>query len=657
MCALSIVQQQTKVYYHGVSQDYDFDEQLKNIGKLQSYKHPKKPPEEPKSLLPQRSAILELMAQLPALDFPELIEQILIENYQHTRGDITDGPGDQGRDIHTITSNGEKQLTQCRHTENPHEPNLNRRDLDELWSSTGRLRYEKGLLVTNADMTTPTKTLYRSGEYSRGGYPGLTVWNGRDLWEELRDNQNLLNRWFSGLAQLHSVKRFSFRILPVLMPDREPADLEDHIRIFIEKVIEQGYSADESGVSWRIENKDIIVFMREWFASIANLFIPCSLKAPYDLVTAPISVLEFHVVNKTDRRIYESVREQLSTALMESYQDESDKWVTILSSPLTAPVFIHDTQDIILTGIRPYRSYVLFADRCSEEILSAVSTNCEFLMEDDDDLFYKHKDTGVEFSVGYSQPIYESSDDTLKVILKNIDSVLKQSAVCEVEYKNRFEFSMALAATDFTNLVLGDDDSNKLYFCFPLEKENKETIERVIKEFIRSLSLQKISVNFLEKDQISDLRQRLPEEIRVEKRHETFCNKISNLSLPIDFTSRIIMSIADIDLPATPPDYEKLAIELFKYKMLEQHKNGFDEGFKVGDNAVSMVQLKNILWRPMQITGEKSINFGLNGYPESIKLIIVFRFRKNESLEVGLTAAHNQTMEHVNLINSLIEGL
>ena len=117
------------------------------------------------------------------------------------------------------------------------------------------------------------------------------------------------------------------------------------------------------------------------------------------------------------------------------------------------------------------------------------------------------------------------------------------------------------------------------------------------------------------------------------------------------------MSIAEIDLPATPPDYEKLAIELFKHKMLKQHKDGFDEGFKVGNNVVSLSQLKNILWRPMQITGEKSINFGLNGYPGSIKLIIVFRFRKNESLEAGLTEALNQTMEQVNQINSLIEGL
>ena len=117
------------------------------------------------------------------------------------------------------------------------------------------------------------------------------------------------------------------------------------------------------------------------------------------------------------------------------------------------------------------------------------------------------------------------------------------------------------------------------------------------------------------------------------------------------------MSITDIDLPATPPDYEKLAIELFKYKMLEQHKDGFDEGFKVGDNAVSLGQLKNILWRPMQITGEKSINFSLNGYPGSIKLIIVFQFRKNESLEIGLDEAHKQTMEQVSQINSLIEVL
>src|SRR6056297_1348588 len=270
MCALRIVQHLTKIYYHNIPHEYDFAEELQEIQNLRSG-HPVTESETPsKSLLPHRDAITDLMAQLPASDFPELIEQILIENHNHTRGDITDGSGDQSRDIHTITPNGEKHLTQCRHTENPYKSNLDRHDLDELWSATGRLQYDKGLLVTNADMTTPAKANYVNGDYEREWYPELKVWNDRDLWDEIRDNQNLLNRWFSGLAQLHSVKRFSFRALPVRMPNREPVDIKDCIEVFKGKLREDGYTVERSGISWKIENEEVIIFAREWFASASN---------------------------------------------------------------------------------------------------------------------------------------------------------------------------------------------------------------------------------------------------------------------------------------------------------------------------------------------------------------------------------------------------
>jgi hypothetical protein len=76
MCALIIVQHLTEIYYHDLRHDYDLDEQLKNIKGLQSAPRSPKPEIPLKSLLPNRSAISDLIAQLPASDFPELIEQI-----------------------------------------------------------------------------------------------------------------------------------------------------------------------------------------------------------------------------------------------------------------------------------------------------------------------------------------------------------------------------------------------------------------------------------------------------------------------------------------------------------------------------------------------------------------------------------------------------
>ena len=333
-----------------------------------------------------------------------------------------------------------------------------------------------GLLVTNSDMTTPAKTSFVNGEYSREGYPDLKVWNDRDLWDEIRNNQNILNRWFSGLAQLHSVKRFSFRMLPVKMPDREPVELKDCVDGFNEKLEEQGFTVERSGLSWKIENADVIIFMREWFASAANLFMPCALKAPHDLVTAPFSILEFHVINKTSQADYDFVRKFLCCKLLENFANENGDWVTLLASPLMAPVYIHDTEDVIVSGVKPYTSYVSINNECLEELFAALSIPDEYTMQSDDEFVLIRRDTGILFSFNYSQPVDESADDTLKIISFKAQETFRKSIVFEVSYENQNEFSMALASANFTNLVLEDSNEKKLYFCFK-KGENKENRE------------------------------------------------------------------------------------------------------------------------------------------------------------------------------------
>ena len=291
MCALRILQHFTKIYYHNFSSEYDFSEEVRKLGsiRLQALEETNNTSPE---LLPKHDAINDLMAQLPFSEFPELVEQILIENFLHKRGDITDGTGDESRDIHTLTPTGKRHLTQCRHTQTPQKPNLDRHDLDELWAVTARLQYDEGLLVTNSDMTSPAKASYLNGDYEREGYPKLTVWNGRDLWTQVSDNQNILNRWFGGLAQLHTVRRFSFKALPVEMPERNPLDINMHIKALINRIEKSGYQIEQNGLVWKIEDDNKIVFMRTWFTSISNMFMPCSLSAQCGLLTAPIPILE-----------------------------------------------------------------------------------------------------------------------------------------------------------------------------------------------------------------------------------------------------------------------------------------------------------------------------------------------------------------------------
>ena len=654
MCALRIVQHLTKIYFHDLKSDYEFNDQLKNITNLRSDSFPKKEDTSQKSFLPNRDALSELMAQLPASNFPELIEQILIQNYNHARGDITDGPGDQSRDIHTITPEGNKHLTQCRHTENPHKSNLNHHDLDELWAATGRLNYQHGLLVTNADMTAPAKASYVNGEYTREGRPELGVWNGRNLWDEISKNQDILNRWFSGLAQLHSVKRFSFRVLPVKMPQREPAEIKDCVDGFIAKLRKQGFAIGRSGESWKFENGNLIIFMRKWFSSAANLFMPCSLKASYDLVTAPFSILEFHVINKTNEFDYDGIRDFLGFKLLKTFKNKDGFWTTLLVSPLMAPVYIHDTQNVIVSGIKPYTSFVSVNDECFEELNAAFSFPDAFTMQNDDGLEFIHNDSDILFTVNYSQPIYEGGDDTLKVIKFKVQKAFRKSIVFEVDYDSDFEFSMALASVNIDHPVFEDPDDKKLFFCFT-KGEDDEDVKADLKVFIQSLKASDINYRVLEPNDLVKMNERLQNELQFEARTEKACHSRRELVAPIDLQSRVITSFAEVDISNFAGEFYELAFELFKYKMREQQLIGFDEGFKEGNNQITARQLRNILWRPTKMTGIESINIGIRSSSEPMSLLIYFKPNRLEVLSEALRSCLARTLKHIENISMIIK--
>ncbi len=80
--------------------------------------------------------------------FVRLIGDIL-STQGHTSIRVTDGPGDGGRDIHSLTSAGNKHLTQCKY-HNSSNFTCTSRDISELPMAMIKLGYKEGLFATNA---------------------------------------------------------------------------------------------------------------------------------------------------------------------------------------------------------------------------------------------------------------------------------------------------------------------------------------------------------------------------------------------------------------------------------------------------------------------------------------------------------------------------
>lgn len=126
---------------------------------------------------------------------------------------ITDGPGDGGRDIHSIDSEGNKCLTQSKYHSDISK-SISTKTLGELVSSMVRLEYKKGIFLTNAKISPAAK------RDSLNSYPGYTIdfVDGRELINRVFDNIVLKAIWYDGIA----IDKINYAIIfPVIARDLE----------------------------------------------------------------------------------------------------------------------------------------------------------------------------------------------------------------------------------------------------------------------------------------------------------------------------------------------------------------------------------------------------------------------------------------------------
>ena len=68
------------------------------------------------TIIPEKSEIFKYLSRIGSDGFMEFVTDILVHVEGHKRIDIADGPGDEKQDILTLDPNGQRHLTQCKHT-------------------------------------------------------------------------------------------------------------------------------------------------------------------------------------------------------------------------------------------------------------------------------------------------------------------------------------------------------------------------------------------------------------------------------------------------------------------------------------------------------------------------------------------------------------
>lgn len=136
---------------------------------------------------------LALLARIDQKTLPHLVGDVLFFLRNHKDVKVVDGPGDGKRDVHSVTPNDTRHITQCKYHQNT-SASVSTDETDELVLALNKFGYKTGLFVTTGKISPQAKREYLDN------YPDfqLDFLDGINLVETVLSSPVLSAVWFDG---------------------------------------------------------------------------------------------------------------------------------------------------------------------------------------------------------------------------------------------------------------------------------------------------------------------------------------------------------------------------------------------------------------------------------------------------------------------------
>jgi hypothetical protein len=491
---------------------------------------------------PKQECIMTYLSQITAKGFPEFVKDILVKIEGHTLVDILDGPGDEKLDILTITLDGKRCLTQCKHISN-HQSKCRGDDLDLMVSACIRKNCQQALFVTNGDLTIQAKKYIVDNEYSKG-WPlqkllNIDYLNGYKIWEKIHANMDVLNKWFGGLGQSHGLRNFKFDIsihkLPYCPTDKEDI-LGNMISVLIEKSMVEEVEKDicyKSKVYGEFE-----IQLKRWlqFASSLDInYLPPEEDPNYN--NKPMDCLSIEV-NITSDATYSpnNIRKKVIQHLLDNGLENlpGESWWHIVSSRSTSFVFIHDINEPRQIALDSAETFLKVKDYnlCSELYHCSLHGK-DFIIDGDENEtgYYTHTKSGCHIIQYFTQRVAPFDEFNYKGIQHRQTEELKDftfRVLPDINWRIMAHLTNLLPSEWYSFKI----DNNTLAWCFSKETDESQVI--AVDREIRLLGFQ------LKTIRSEDLPHVL-ENIDMSYSEHIIHNNVKQLRFPIALKERIFM--------------------------------------------------------------------------------------------------------------------
>jgi hypothetical protein len=500
---------------------------------------------------PEQSAIFQYLAEVDPDRFEEFVGDVLVHVEGHKLIEVTGGPGDEKQDILSETPDGHRQLTQCKHTIN-FSGRSSGEGLDQMLGAALRKNCKEALYVTNGDLTPQAKRYVNDKEYQRGSFvdpsaiPNIEYWNGRRIWERIANSASILNKWFSGAAQVHGLRSVNLRLIATEMPDRQ-------VRSCDPRSVEAAFSSLQTPFTLSADS---------WFSSFRD--VPGSAgQLPLD---APVSAIRAQVTARPGNESFDldlAVSHVASAAL--SSLGNATGWFHQFVSAPSAVFFLHDLHRPLTCEVGNARSLVKVGNDIEDEFTWSFDPGEGFVRSGEDELSWVHVATGAGWSANVVQPIGPS--DAYGMVLRQ-QRLIESAAAYEFR---RFRSSPRIlellqSVATLEAMIMQEVVGEEEYLLFALPMPDRERTAARLDEYC---SRNEVSYEILDADQ----RQRLLsliEELPVSS--AKLVSQVNELQSPIDLEARFFTLHGGMRLRGKMPPL----IRLLTYKWEYEVKWGFD---------------------------------------------------------------------------------
>lgn len=581
---------------------------------------------------PTREGIFKYLAQIGYEKFPEFIVDILVKVEGHNLIDITDGPGDEKRDIFT-EKDGEKFLIQCKHTIH-YKANSNGDDLDLIFSACIRKDCIKGLYVTNADLTPQGKRYVHDNEYSRGwkgdakNCPSINYWNGNKIWEKISTNSDILNKWFSGLGQVHGIRNFKFDLTFQKMPYSADAESKDFSEL-IELLSKKKWATEiEKELIYEMKiSSDYEVIIKKWFQFPETLglnFIPPTennnfTHRPFYSFSVEVQI-DSNVTKFSVAMIRDAVAKFFGNELLPVIEKES--WWHIISSQPKSFIYLHDIgepREIELAGANTYLK--TNDSKCYEELEYCLLNDKKLARltpdeEQADDLIWVDQKSQTQIILMFDQKMHPVEVFNYQIQQYHRMGSLKThtfKSISDIDNKMMMRVRKLL----HPDWVALQSENNEFFWAYPPDT-NQELIAKHENK-IKSMGLNVLKV--LPKD-VKNILSQVVNDINP---GVWFTNStLSSISVPILLTQRTFWLTKEIDIKKSFT--QEIIAELIKFKFTYEHKFGFEN--LQGDENITLRsgEIKETLFDLFTFRGERMLDIAIFNNP----ILVNIRFREGK---------------------------